>query len=85
MSPSGLHPPLPDKPADFPQTLIDDSRAAVVETFDAATVTADTLVKALIKTGGCILRNVVNKGNLALIERDVRPWIEKDKPWTGVG
>jgi len=84
MSPSRLEEALPDKPADgFPKHLSEDSKAAVVDAFDASTVTADAVVESLIRTGGCILRNVVNKDDLAEIERDVRPYIMKDQPWKG--
>lgn len=41
------------------------------------------VIKSLIKNGGCIIRNVLNQDRLALIESDVRPWIEKDGRWEG--
>lgn len=84
MSPSRLETPLPNKPPNgFPKHLAADSKAAVIESFDANTIDAETAVKSLIKNGGCILRNVVNKDDLAAIETDVRPHILKDQPWQG--
>ncbi|RAH71416.1 phytanoyl-CoA dioxygenase family protein [Aspergillus aculeatinus CBS 121060] len=47
------------------------------------TVTAAEVVASLIKNGGCVVRGILNFEQLALIEKDVRPWIEKDRPWVG--
>lgn len=74
----------PDRPADgFPKHLFEDSKAAVIEAFDAKTVNAPEVVASLIKNGGCIIRGVLSAAQLALIEKDVRPWIELDRPWAG--
>ena len=74
----------PDRPiSEFPKHLAEDSKAAVIDAFDASTVTAPELVASLIKNGGCVMRGVLNPDQLALIEKDVRPWIEKDRPWKG--
>ncbi|KAI9666424.1 MAG: hypothetical protein M1821_004360 [Bathelium mastoideum] len=54
-----------------------------VREFDAATVTVDELVDALKVAGGVVVRNMLNKSELDQIEADVRPWLEKDKPWEG--
>jgi len=84
MSPSRLDDPLPDKPATgFPKHLAEDSKAAVVESFDANTVSSETLIESIVRNGGVILRGVVNKEDLAAIEADVRPYIMKDQPWKG--
>jgi len=84
MSPSRLDPPLPDAPADgFPSKLVADSRAAVIDNFNASTVTCSHVVGSLIRNGGCIIRNILDTPTLAAIEADVRPWILKDQPWTG--
>jgi len=53
-----------------------------VKTFDAATVTADELVQALRVAGGVVVKNILTKDEVQAIEKDVRPWLEKDKPWT---
>ncbi|KAJ5377263.1 uncharacterized protein N7496_004672 [Penicillium cataractarum] len=74
----------PDAPtSDFPKHLAEDSKAAVIDAFDASTVTAPELVASLIKNGGCVVRGILNTDQLALIENDIRPWIEKDCPWKG--
>lgn len=74
----------PDKPANgFPEYLAKDSKAAQIESFDAKTVSVDEVTKSLVRNGGCIVRNVLGQEDLALIESDVRPWIEKDVPWNG--
>ena len=84
MSPSRLDPPLPDAPADgFPSKLAADSRAAIIDAFNASTVTSSDVVASLIKNGGCIIRNILDAPTLDAIEADVRPWILKDQPWTG--
>ncbi|KAF8850367.1 hypothetical protein BDZ45DRAFT_751811 [Acephala macrosclerotiorum] len=84
MSPSRRDPPLPDKPTDgFPKHLTRDSQAAVADSFDAATIDQASVTGSLVKSGDCILRNVASLENLALIKKDVRPWILKDQPWQG--
>ncbi|KAF2792441.1 phytanoyl-dioxygenase family protein [Melanomma pulvis-pyrius CBS 109.77] len=83
MSPSRTKTPPPDRPAKFPKNLADDSKATKVDSFDARTVSAADVTSSLIKNGGCVLRNVVSVTDLALIEKDIRPWIEKDRPWAG--
>jgi hypothetical protein len=55
-----------------------------VKEFDATTVTVDELVDALKIAGGVIVRNLLTKEELDQIEADVRPWLEKDKPWEGM-
>ena len=54
-----------------------------VKKFDAATVTVEELVDALKVAGGVIVRNMLRMEELNQIEADVRPWIDKDKPWEG--
>ncbi|KAH9214097.1 phytanoyl-CoA dioxygenase family protein [Leptodontidium sp. 2 PMI_412] len=84
MSPSRLDASLPDAPADgFSAKLAADSKAAVIDDFQANSVTTSEVVSSLIKNGGCIIRNILDAGTLATIESDVRPWIPKDQPWTG--
>ena len=84
MSPSRLEDPLPDKPVGgFPKHLAEDSKAAKVDSFDGRTVTVADVVESLIRTGGCIVRNLVSKEDVAAIDADVRPYILKDQPWQG--
>jgi ectoine hydroxylase-related dioxygenase (phytanoyl-CoA dioxygenase family) len=83
MSPGKTEEPPPDRPAEFPKHLAQDSKDALVESFDAQNVSVEELTASLIKNGGCIVRNVVSAEDLALIEKDIRPWIEKDRPWAG--
>lgn len=54
-----------------------------VKVFDNATVTHDQIIDALIKAGGCVIKNVAAASDLAQIELDTRPYIEADKPWDG--
>jgi len=54
-----------------------------VKEFDAATATVDELVEALKVAGGVVVRNMLIKAEIDQIEADVRPWLEKDKPWEG--
>ena len=55
----------------------------IVKKFDATTVTVDELVDALTVAGGVIVRNLLTEEELDQIEADVRPWLDKDKPWKG--
>lgn len=63
----------------------DDRKRPVpeVKTFDNATVTHDEILDSLIKTGGCVIKNVVSATDLAQIEEDTRPYLDADKPWKG--
>ena len=54
-----------------------------VDYFNAVTVTRDEIVRSLIRAGGCIVRAMVGSEDLAQIEKDVRPLLDADKPWTG--
>ncbi|KAH0845016.1 hypothetical protein AYO21_04062 [Fonsecaea monophora] len=84
MSPSRLEEPLPNAPAGgFPKHLAEDSRAAKVDAFDASSATVDDVVESLIRTGGCIVRNLVSRDDIKNIDADVRPYILKDQPWQG--
>jgi ectoine hydroxylase-related dioxygenase (phytanoyl-CoA dioxygenase family) len=84
MSPSRSQDPPPDQPAGgFPKHLADDSKAAVVDSFDAQTVRSEAVIDSLIRNGGCILRNLLSKEDIVTIDADVRPYIQKDQPWAG--
>ncbi|KAK4641728.1 hypothetical protein QC761_503360 [Podospora bellae-mahoneyi] len=48
-----------------------------------ASANPDDIVQALIRTGGVVIRNVIPQETLDVIEKDVRPFIEADKPWKG--
>ncbi|KAI7977572.1 hypothetical protein EIK77_000522 [Talaromyces pinophilus] len=54
-----------------------------VAVFDSSTATADQVVEALIKAGGCIIKNVVSTDALAEIEKDTRQYIDADTEWKG--
>lgn len=84
MSPSRLEDPLPDNPVGgFPKHLAGDSRAAKVDAFDGRTVGVEQVTESLIRNGGCIVRNLVSREDVAMIDNDVRPYILKDQPWQG--
>ncbi|EXJ83942.1 hypothetical protein A1O3_04609 [Capronia epimyces CBS 606.96] len=53
-----------------------------VHSFDASTASCDQIVQALSLCGGCIVRGMVPTEKLEQIERDTRPYIQADKPWT---
>ena len=55
----------------------------VVDYFRAATVKTDEIVHSLIRSGGCIVRNLIDPSDLIAIEKDVRPFLDADKPWIG--
>ncbi len=52
-----------------------------VKSFDASTCTVDELVSALKVAGGLVVRGLLNEEELASLEKDTRPWLEKDTPW----
>ena len=52
-----------------------------VKSFDARTVTVDELVAALRLAGGVVVKNAISVEEAKEIERDVRPWLDKDKAW----
>lgn len=54
-----------------------------VKEFEATNATVDELVDALKVAGGVVIRNMLTKNELDQIESDVRPWLNKDKPWDG--
>ncbi|EXJ82916.1 hypothetical protein A1O3_06732 [Capronia epimyces CBS 606.96] len=54
-----------------------------VTVFDKATATPEAVVAALIQAGGCIIRNLVGAEELAVIEKDTRPYLEVDGTWDG--
>ncbi len=41
-----------------------------------------SVVRALKRVGGCILRGIVSQADLAQMDRDIRPSLEADEPWT---
>jgi hypothetical protein len=41
-------------------------------------------IKSLKISGGCIIRNLVTKGQLNEIEKDVRPHLDAAEPWNGM-
>ncbi|KAJ5692007.1 hypothetical protein N7462_001430 [Penicillium macrosclerotiorum] len=84
MFPAQIPMPPPDRPVNgFPKHLAEEFKAAVIDATTASTVTALEVVAALIKNGGYLVRRILNTDQLALIEKDVRPSIEKDRPRIG--
>ena len=55
-----------------------------VKAFDASTTTVDELVDAIKVAGGVVVRNMLTREETSQIEKDVRPWLDKDKPWDGM-
>src|ERR1700761_3148917 len=58
-----------------------DSPLPEVKIFDAASCSVEELVAALRVAGGVVVRGVLNKDELADLEKDTRPWLEKDNAW----
>lgn len=54
-----------------------------VAVFDSSTTTADQVVEALIRAGGCIIKNAVPTEVLAEIEKDTRQYLDADTEWKG--
>jgi ectoine hydroxylase-related dioxygenase (phytanoyl-CoA dioxygenase family) len=54
-----------------------------VAVIDSSTATVDQVVKALIKAGGCIIKNAVPTEALAEIEKDTRSYLDADTEWKG--
>lgn len=52
-----------------------------VKIFDAGSATVEDLVDAIRVAGGVVIRNVLNQDELAMMERDIRPELEKDTAW----
>ena len=63
------------------------SSAPTVDSYDFSNgiegVDLDAFAESLKRTGGVILRNIATPEELAQMEKDVRPHINADKPWTG--
>lgn len=77
MAPAAIYRDLPSVSNNVKQPSVPE-----VQSFDAQTVTTNEVVNALILAGGCIIRNLVSKDDLAQIEKDTRPYINADKPWS---
>ncbi|KAJ5560298.1 hypothetical protein N7513_002697 [Penicillium frequentans] len=54
-----------------------------VEQFSSDPSNRDEIVKALILGGGVVIRGFLSDKTLAIIEKDVRLYLEADKPWEG--
>jgi len=83
MAPSAIDPPNPPMEKGKSDLKGPWSPLPPVQTFDGATVTKDELVEALKVAGGAVIKGMLNKDELNKIEKDVRPWLDKDTPWNG--
>lgn len=54
-----------------------------VEQLSSDLANRDKVVQSLISTGGVIIRGLLSESSLKLIENDIRPHLEADKPWEG--
>jgi hypothetical protein len=66
-------PVFPDKSLKNPSSPLPK-----VQSFNAATVSTDDLIKALKIAGGAIIRNFLNTDDATQIEHDVRPHLDAD-------
>lgn len=74
MAPSAIDPPVHAGRTNYSPDVPD---------FNSKTATPEEVVQGLIRSGGCILRNAASLEELAAIEADTRPWIDKDLEWKG--
>lgn len=89
MAPSAVEAPVPAaKAIDSTNGFIMDdelkspaSPLPEVKIFNAASATVEDLVEAIRVAGGVVIRNVLDQDELARIERDTRPELEKDTAW----
>ena len=52
-----------------------------VKSLDAKSTSVDEVVAAIRVAGGVVIRGLLNKEELASLEKDTRPWLEKDEAW----
>ena len=84
MAPSAfMEPQLPVEGVKFTTLKSPNSPLPKVQEFDAASATTDGVVNAIKVAGGVIVRNLVRREDVEHIERDVRPHLDKDTPWSG--
>ncbi|OQV00661.1 hypothetical protein CLAIMM_06128 [Cladophialophora immunda] len=92
MAPSAVEIPLPipksfstptstPQPAEKAELKSPSSPLPEVKTFDASTCSVDELVSALRAAGGLVIRGLLNEQELASLEKDTRPWLDKDTAW----
>ncbi|KIW31840.1 uncharacterized protein PV07_03433 [Cladophialophora immunda] len=51
--------------------------------FNRESVSVDDVVAALVRDGGCFVRNFMSKEDAAAIEREIRPYLDMDQPLNG--
>lgn len=66
----------PDSPLPHVSDL--DSKA-----YDSQEALLADIIESLRASGGCVIRNLVNKDVLKEIEMEVRPYLDKAVPWNG--
>jgi ectoine hydroxylase-related dioxygenase (phytanoyl-CoA dioxygenase family) len=78
---------LPDPINQVQQEKLVDSTSVVipppVDIFDATTVTSDDVTASLIRSGGCIVRQLISTTDVAQLEEDTRTSLDADAPWKG--
>ena len=52
-----------------------------VKSLDATSCTVDELVAAIRVAGGVVIRGLLSKEELESLEKDTRPWLDKDEAW----
>lgn len=67
-----------------PLVKVNMEPSVAVESFDSATADVKDMVQAMIRAGGCIIRNIVSQEDLSQIEAEVRPHLPADIPWGDV-
>ena len=65
-----------------------DSPVPIVKEFDFKNCDSqeellEGIIESMRLSGGCVVRNLVNKEALQDVEFEVRPWLEKAEPWNG--
>jgi hypothetical protein len=90
MSPSAVEIPIPT-PKALTTAFNDDTKSeelkspssplAEVKTFHASSCNVEDLVSAIRVAGGVVIKDMLNKDEIAELEKDTRPWLEQDTPW----
>lgn len=74
--------PTLHKPSSVAGTCMSDMAPTVPE-FTPDVANCDKVVQALIEGGGVFIRGLLSPSTLDTIEKDVRPYLEADRPWQG--
>lgn len=78
-----MAPSIAEAPVEPGIKCIDTSSKRGVGDFVHGKVDVDTVVRALIQDGGCIIRNVATTVEVARMHEETTPWFDKSVTWGG--